>query len=136
MKKHSSRVRCVCLGAILQISPEPPATFKGQGALGLVWDPGTGRCRVRRGGPDLTLGTPAREKEETPTQLSRALGSRSGCPPATPGPGAHPGGGRPAHPGAGGVRAGPSPRREGAGEGYYPEAEGSNYITNKPGLKL
>lgn len=94
----------------------------------------TGHCRMSRG----DIRQPGR-RHPSPAH-PEALGCSSGSPPTTQGPGERPGSRRSAHPGTGrGAEPGPE---QGAGRGggevgewYYPEAEGSNYITNKPGAQ-
>lgn len=81
---------------------------------------------------------PAQEKGRDPSPAWQGLGVLPGIPPTTQGPGEYPGSqwlspsghreGRRASLEQAGLRVG----EEGVEEGYYPEAEGSNYITNKP----
>lgn len=92
---------------------------------------------MRRSIPDSKKVNPGEKKRPLPS-LPGLWGPTRASRPTTQGPGERPGSrqlspsghreGRRARP----WQAGPTVGEGGVEEGYYPEAEGSNYITNKP----
>lgn len=104
---------------------------KGGVPWGPTWNPGPGEAELGRPNPknpglgEKVLGSGSGARPRGPLSPRRGLASVQEA-----GGSAHPGTGRGAQPGPGQRWGGGG--RGGWGGGYYPEAEGSNYITNKP----
>jgi hypothetical protein len=83
--------------------------------------------RERASGPsEVPHLTWMKRKKETPAQLGPGVLGVPGEPAES----------RQLSPSGWGGAGSQAPQGAGVGAGYYPGAEGNNYITNKPGLKL